>query len=84
MESEQLTLLRRQTPFRPFRVKLVDGRCYDVLNPELLSVGPTDVSIGFPRPGSDKPYFFERKTTVDLDDIKEIEFLEAASSSASH
>jgi hypothetical protein len=77
MRPEQLTALRRQDPFRPFRVKLADGRQFEVVHPELLLVGLDDVTIGFPRKNSDKPYLFEHKTTIDLSDILDVDFVDA-------
>lgn len=76
MQYEDLIKLRRQEPFRPFRVKMNDGRAFAVVHPELMLAGHKQLTIGFPRPGSDKPYFFERYTTVYVSDIEGIEFLE--------
>lgn len=84
MNYDQLIALRRQQPFRPFRITMTDGRSFEVVHPELMLVDFDDVTIGFPRKGSDKPYFFEHRTMVEMSEIKEIEFLETASSSASH
>lgn len=82
MRPEEMTALRRQQPFRPFRINLADGRQLDVVHPELILVGRDDVTIGFPRKNSDKPYLFEHMTTVDLSDILGIDFLEAGRTEA--
>ena len=83
MGPEKLTALRRQQPFRPFRIKLADGRQLDVVHPELILVGLDDVTIGFPRKNSEKPYLFEHMTTIDLSDILDVDFLEAGKVEAS-
>lgn len=77
MRPERLTALRRQQPFRPFMIKLADGRQLEVVHPELILVGLDDVTIGFPRKNSDKPYLSEHMTTIDLADILDVDFLEA-------
>src|SRR5205085_816816 len=75
MLSKEFTALRRQEPFRPFRVTLTDGRIYDVVHPQLMMVGVDEITIGFPRKGSDQP-FFETFTTVALADIRKVDLLE--------
>jgi hypothetical protein len=77
MRPEQLTALRRQQPFRPFRIKIADGWQLDVVHPEMILVGLDDVTIGFPRKNSDKPYLAEHMTNIDLSDILGVDFLEA-------
>lgn len=83
MGPEQLTALRRQEPFRPFRICLADGRQLTVAHPELVLVGLDDVTIGFARKNSEKPYLFEHKTTVDLSDIVAFDFVDLKSAEAS-
>jgi len=76
MRPEQLSALRRQQPFGPIRITVADGRQLDVVHPELMLVGKDDVTVGFPRKNSDKPYLFEHNTTIDLSDILRVDFLE--------
>ena len=40
MTIEQLRLMHRAQPFRPFRIHLADGRQFDVAHPEFLAVSP--------------------------------------------
>jgi hypothetical protein len=76
MDSHDFTKLKRQEPFRPFRVKTADRRNVDVLFPELLKVRDTYVWIGIPRKGSNKP-IFEHFEWVNYEEITGYEVLEA-------
>ena len=76
MDSQDFVNLRRQDPFLPFRVKTKDGQAYDAVHPELLMVCRRHILIGFPRKGSDKP-FFETFERVNYSDIAQIDMLDA-------
>jgi hypothetical protein len=39
--SEQLKATLRQQPFRPFTIRMVDGRSFTVSHPEWVMVSPT-------------------------------------------
>lgn len=41
MTSEQLKATLRQQPFRPFTIRMVDGRSFDVSHPDWVIVSPT-------------------------------------------
>lgn len=41
MTSEQLKATLRQQPFRPFTIRMVDGRSFTVSHPEWVMVSPT-------------------------------------------
>jgi hypothetical protein len=50
MRPEDIPELLRRRPFRPFRLRLTDGRTYDVMHPEMAMVGRSWVEIGLARP----------------------------------
>jgi len=41
MTSEQLKATLRQQPFRPFTIRMVDGRSFTVAHPDWVMVSPT-------------------------------------------
>jgi hypothetical protein len=41
MTSEQLKATLRQQPFRPFTIRMVDGRSFTVSHPDWVFVSPT-------------------------------------------
>ena len=41
MTSEQLKATIRQQPFRPFTIRMVDGRSFAVTHPDFVIVSPT-------------------------------------------
>jgi len=41
MTSEQLKATVRQQPFRPFTIRMVDGRTFAVTHPDFVMVSPT-------------------------------------------
>lgn len=45
MTSEQLKATIRQRPFRPFTIRMVDGRSCTVTNPDVVMVSSDDSSI---------------------------------------
>jgi hypothetical protein len=46
MTPEQIQRMRTREPFLPFRIRLQDGRSYDVLRRDLILVTPHTLSIG--------------------------------------
>ncbi len=45
MTIEQLRNLHRASPFRPFSIRLADGRAYDVPHPDFLSHSPSGRTV---------------------------------------
>ena len=41
MTSEQLKATIRQQPFRPFTIRMVDGRSFTINHPDFVMVSPT-------------------------------------------
>jgi hypothetical protein len=75
-----LNLLRRK-PFVPFRVRVSDGRVYEIRHPELAMVGLAVPIIGLPTDRS-QPDLFGRSEIVDLRHVVRLEPLTEASSSS--
>jgi hypothetical protein len=50
MTIQEIQRLRRQQPFRPFRVLTANGKSYDVLHPEFMGQTPSGrfITIGLP------------------------------------
>ena len=46
MTAEDLIELLEERPFRPLRIRLTDGRSYDIRHPELAIVTPSIVADG--------------------------------------
>jgi hypothetical protein len=72
MNPKEIVQLKKQQPFRPFRIHLSDGRCYDVHHRDLVIVGPEVVHIGIPVP--EHPLLLcEETEIVDLEEITRLE-----------
>jgi hypothetical protein len=46
MKPEEIQQMRVREPFMPFRIRLKDGRSFEVLRRDLLLVTPHTLSIG--------------------------------------
>lgn len=46
--AEEIKLLQRQEPFRPFTLDLSEGRSFQVLHPEMFLVTRGSVHLGLP------------------------------------
>lgn len=73
--QEVLTYVKAQ-PFRPFRIRMVGGRAYEVRHPEMVRVG-RDHFIFFSFV-SDNPDVVDRWETVSLLLVESISHLEAS------
>lgn len=62
-----------EQPFKPFRLVTSSGEHYDVLHPDLLLIGATDVIIGMP--GKDDARFYEDVSRVALMHVTAMEDL---------
>ena len=61
-------------PFRPFQIRTVSGRTYDIRHPEMLWVGGATIIVF--TYVSDNPEFYDRWETVSLMMLESIAFLE--------
>ena len=75
MTSEELRQRLYREPFQPFRVKLKDGRSFDIHYPKLNLVGESVFIIGLPAPDDPNPRFYDRQVWVPLKQIDEIDLL---------
>ncbi len=73
MTPDQLRQHTDREPFRPFRVRLRDGRSYDIRHPNLGLVGESIFIIGIPEPNDPDPGSYDRKVWVPLTQIDGIE-----------
>jgi hypothetical protein len=82
MKPEQLRERLYHEPFTPFRVRLKDGRHYDILQPDLHLVGESVFIIGIPAPDDPNPRFYDRTEWVRLNLIDSLESLPESSAPA--
>jgi hypothetical protein len=64
MQAEQLREHLYRQPFRPFRVRVSDGRSFDIRFPDLNLVGESVFVIGIPAPDDPLPRFYDRQAWV--------------------
>ena len=76
MGPRDIKALKRQEPFRPFRITLKDGQAYDVVHSEFVKVGVDQLLIGLPRKGRDRP-IASRIVWINYPDIKQVDLLDA-------
>ena len=76
MTAEDLIELLEERPFRPLRLRLSDGRSYDIRHPEMAIVTPSIVAIGLSPDNASR--LAERVTHCSLSHIVEAEPVEAA------
>jgi hypothetical protein len=75
MQAETLYHTLYQKPFRPFRVYLKDGHCYDVRHQHLAMVGRSYLVIGIPIPEEKDPFICDHTVHLDLDAVDRVEML---------
>jgi hypothetical protein len=74
MTAEDLIELLEERPFVPLRLRLDDGRSYDIRHPEMAIVSPTLIFVGLPRKKGSK--MVERVTYCSISHIVEVEPVE--------
>jgi hypothetical protein len=75
MSYQTLMLYTKAQPFRPFRINMASGKCFDIRHPEMVKFGKTYVVIF--SYVSDEPELVDRWDTVSLMLIENISFLDA-------
>jgi hypothetical protein len=45
MTTEQLRTAHRDTPFRPFTIRMADGRTFSIPHPDFLSISPAGRTV---------------------------------------
>ncbi len=76
MTAEQLRQQLYREPFQPFRVRISDGRAFEIHDPYLHLVGESVFVVGIPAP--DEPRFYDRQVWVPLNMVEGVEPLPAA------
>ena len=71
MTPEDLRLLVKRTPFKPFRITMATNESFDVPHPEMLIVGRSIAALGIGATG-DEP-IAEHIIWLDLDQIVHIQ-----------
>lgn len=74
MTAEDLIELLEERPFTPLRLRLTDGRSYEIRHPELAIVTPSMVAIGLSRDNGTR--LAERITHCSVAHIVEVEPIE--------
>jgi len=74
VDREEMRRLLRQTPFRPFRVILHDGRHYDIYHPRMNLLAQAYIKIGIAAPDLPPP-ICDHTEYVPLAQIERIEDL---------
>ncbi len=74
MTAEDLIELLEDRPFHPVRLRLTDGRAYDIRHPEMAIVTPTIVAIGLSKGNGSR--LAERITNCSIAHIVEVEPIE--------
>jgi hypothetical protein len=74
MSAEDLIELLEERPFQTLRLRLSDGRSYDIRHPEMAIVTPTIVAIGLSKSNGSR--LAERITHCSLDHVVEVEPIE--------
>ena len=55
MRTQEIENQLRQRPFVPFRLRMSDGKAYDVRHPEMLMVSRTILAVAIHRPRTRQP-----------------------------
>ncbi len=75
MQPEILKQYLKREPFQPFRVRLRDGRTYEVRYPAVTRVWGDTILIGTPVPDPAYPDVAASTEYVSTDEIERVEFM---------
>jgi hypothetical protein len=75
MKAEDLIELLEERPFKTLRVRLADGRSYEIRHPEMAIVTPNIVAIGLSQGNGSR--LADRVTHCSIAHIVEVEPIEA-------
>lgn len=80
MEPMELVTWVRASPFVPFRMRMIDGRTFEVLRPEELKVGERSmIRYGYRGDATD---FFDRCEMLSPQWVESVEPIDAAQTDA--
>ena len=77
MTPEDLRVLVKRRPFKPFRITMSTQEIFDVTHPDLMVVGRSMAALGIGKAGDNEP-IAEHIIWLDLDQIVHIQPLAAA------
>jgi hypothetical protein len=66
MRPDELRQVLYKEPFQPFRVRVRDGRTFDIRYSELSLIGESVFIIGIPAPDDPNPRFYDRQAWIPL------------------
>ena len=72
--SSELSRLKSQRPFKPFRVTTIDHEIYEVRDPRLILVGDEEVTIGLPH-ATKPPPVADDMVWLWMDSIEHVEMI---------
>jgi hypothetical protein len=78
MTHDHIAAYLWRRPFQPFRVRLVDGRAFDITHPNLGLLSETILMIGIPDPKDPEPIYYVGREWVYFKQIAGIEPLHQA------
>jgi hypothetical protein len=76
MEADFFRELHTRRPFQPCRLRLINGRSYEVRHPELLMVGSSSITIGLLDREHAGP-IYDHLLTIALTNIRDVELIDA-------
>jgi hypothetical protein len=71
INAEEIRTLQKQTPFRPFKLHLSDGRSFAVMHPEQFMVLRHRVVLGLPET-ADIPERSENLSMLHITSVEEV------------
>jgi hypothetical protein len=73
MNAEQLRESLARKPFQPFRVRLKDGRTFDIPHPNLCLAAESVFIIGIPAPDDPNPVYADRSEWIRWPQVDAVE-----------
>ena len=84
MFPDEFVKFVRTKPFRPYRIRLTDGRCHDIVHPDMaVLVGFGSLIVGVPAKDKQKPDV-EEEILISLTHVTQVEFVEFPEAADSH
>jgi hypothetical protein len=73
MTPEDLRLLVKRKPFKPFRITMATSEAFDVLHPELLLVGRSIAALGLAKSSIEEEPIADNIIWLDLNQIVHVQ-----------
>jgi hypothetical protein len=71
--AEQIRVLMRANPFKPFRICLSDGSGYDILNHDMAMVGRNTVEVGVNPDAQGFAAYFARCSILHITKLEDLQ-----------